>query len=92
MDISGKAPLMFYSFSVANDTDISYSNSLGGEPKFRREAVGLLGWDCVFRAVHACVSLCDCVHPCLCANARMCTLSVSTDSAHLLLIHAFSPF
>lgn len=33
MDISGKAPLMFYSFPVANDTEISYSNCLGGEQK-----------------------------------------------------------
>ena len=32
---------MFYNFSVANDTEFLYSNSLGGEKKLVRDAVGI---------------------------------------------------
>lgn len=85
MDISGKAALMFYSFSlqmiqifhipIALEVNRNWWGSLRA---FRMGLRFLVMW----------------MYVCLCVFMliRTRTLSASTDSAHLLLIHAFSPF
>lgn len=92
MDIYGKASLMFVFFSpvsIVNYTEVLYSSSLGGE--IGEGGCGHLRCD-QGHACIMCVSLCICVHPLLACKCRMRMLSVSPDSAHLLLIHAFAPF
>lgn len=85
MDMTGKTPLLIYSFSAANNPKVPNSDILKRKINDER--------GCEQRT---CVSLGIFVHPCLstltCSNVRICIWSVMAASAFLLFIHAFNPF